>query len=266
MMLQVGAAGAGGGAWVPPGKAAGGKPGRAEGLGNEEVGSHSRPRFLGLLGVGAPWEPVTDAGSCVGMGCRAHPLAPGVGGDVDPGCRSVWLGKLGSACSGALAPRARESGGAVLPAPARDGGCIATGSVPCTRSPGWTQGGGGRGAPAALGAAKSWPPRTRGAGARGQSGAGKVILAPTLRSGPAQMAGSQTGVPRAHRAEGDLQAAVPGSLSALQGLGSGASGGGAWTERCSAGQEGIRPAALSEPKPSPVARSGASLLVRGVTS
>lgn len=164
-------------------------------------------------------------GAAWGWGVGRIPWAPGVDGDVNPGSRSAWVRKLGSARSGALAPRAREPGGAVLPAPARDGGCIATGSVPCTRSPRWTQGGGGSWAPAALGAAKSRARRARGAGARGRSGAGVLIPAPTPRSGPAQMVGSQAGVPRAQRGEGCLQAAVPGSLPALRGLGSRAAGG-----------------------------------------
>lgn len=164
-------------------------------------------------------------GAAWGWGAGRIPWAPGVDGDVNPGSRSAWLGKLGSARSGALAPRAQEPGGAVLPAPALDEGCIATGSVPCTRLPGWTQGGGGRWAPAARGAAKSRAPSARGAGVRGRSGAGALILAPTFRPGPTQMVRSQAGVPRSQRGEGCLQAAVPVSLSALQGLGSRAAGG-----------------------------------------
>lgn len=93
--------------------------------------------------------------------------APGVDWDASLGFRSDRVGKLGSVG----VQRAWELGGAMLRAPARGGGCIATGSLPRTRLWCWGQGRAGRLAPAARGTAKSRSPRDRVASLHGQPGA-----------------------------------------------------------------------------------------------
>lgn len=179
-------------------------------------------------------------------------------GDVSPGSGSARLGKWGSAPGPArLHPRAREPGGAVPPAPARDGGCIATGSVPGTRWPRRPQGGGGSRAPAARGAAEFRYPRPRGAGARGRSG----CLARRSLSGPARPKWwvPRPGVPRAQRGVRPVRAAVPGWLFALRGLGPRVAGGGGGGGRGPAGarREGRGYARPRARKPSPARWPGA---------
>lgn len=191
MMLQVGRRGRwGGGAWAPPGEAAGHRPGwgwRARrGRGREPF----PPSVSGAagcwrsVGTGHRW----GGGSCVGMGCRAHPSGAQRG-------REPWI-RLGPAREVGLGP---GSGAPAPPGPgARRRGAAGAGA-------GWRLHSNGlrsRHTLAPLAPGRRREPGTRGAGGgpiqvpaaqRSRSAWAVWVLSPalTLRPGPAQMVGSQ---------------------------------------------------------------------------
>lgn len=104
----------------------------------------------------------------------------------------------------------------MLQAPARGRGCIATGSVFCTRLRCWTQGRARSRAPASEGAVKFRSLKDRSARARGRPcgpptpGPGRgAYPTPTLRLGSAQTVGSQALRAAGVSGEGRPRAAVP---------------------------------------------------------
>lgn len=199
------------------------------------------------------------------MGCRAHPLGArrrwGRGSWVQIGlAREVGLGLLRRACTPGPGVRRRGAAGA---------------------GAGWRLHSNGLRSLHTL--AGLDPGRGRERGPRG-AGGGQIVAPEDQGRRSARAVWGREGYPGPHSPlrpcpDGGLPDwGAAGSPSGGRSAGSGArlalcpagprvrGRGGAWTEKCSAGPEGIRPAAVSEPKPSPVARSGASLLVRGVTS
>lgn len=149
----------------------GGPGGGARGLDEEDVGSHPRPRFLGPLGVGAPWEPGKDGGvPCAGVGVRGASLARPeyIDWDASPGSRSARVGKLGSAqvlCSYIPGPGA----GKRVAAGAGAGWGLHSNGLRSPHSLAPVDPGRGReqSARGAVGRGKSRSPWARGTGARG---------------------------------------------------------------------------------------------------